>query len=178
MSQLNSTFVDGQMSLETLWRLLEEQRRQNGSSVASVVGLDEAKILVENQRDRHGMTTLGKYDKMLKIREVFCAKQNRFLLLMSFKMLKKDGATIVSTITEEKLFQLRNLFIRIFYGPFLITFKSHRKKDHINIIELFRYLTSITFFETFLFISRKNYFSSVKFSTIFHYYFTSCFACL
>jgi len=58
MSQLNSTFVDGQMSLETLWRLLEEQRRQNGSSVASVVGLDEAKILVENQRDRHGMTTL------------------------------------------------------------------------------------------------------------------------
>ena len=60
MSQLNSTFVDGQMSLETLWRLLEEQRRQNGSSVASVVGLDEAKILVENQRDRHGMTTLGK----------------------------------------------------------------------------------------------------------------------
>ena len=47
---------------------------------------------------------------------------------MSFKMLKKDGATIVSTITEEKLFQLQNLFISIFYGPFLITFKSHRKK--------------------------------------------------
>lgn len=58
MSQLNATFVDGQMSLETLWRLLEEQRRQNGSSVASVVGLDEAKILVENNKDRHGMTTL------------------------------------------------------------------------------------------------------------------------
>ena len=62
MSQLNSTFVDGQMSLETLWRLLEEQRRQNGSSVASVVGLDEDKLLVENRhRNRHGMTTLGTY---------------------------------------------------------------------------------------------------------------------
>ena len=60
MNRLNSTFVDGQMSLETLWRLLEEQRRQNGSSVASVVGLDEAKLLVENRHTKNGMTTLGK----------------------------------------------------------------------------------------------------------------------
>jgi len=58
MNRLNSTFVDGQMSLETLWRLLEEQRRQNGSSVASVVGLDEAKLLVENRQTKNGMTTL------------------------------------------------------------------------------------------------------------------------
>ena len=31
--QLNSTLIEGhQMSLATLWRLLEEQRRNNGSS--------------------------------------------------------------------------------------------------------------------------------------------------
>ena len=59
--QLNSTLIEGQMSLATLWRLLEEQRRNNGSSMASVVGLDEAKLLVENNRaNKNGMTTLGK----------------------------------------------------------------------------------------------------------------------
>jgi len=58
--QLNSTLIEGhQMSLATLWRLLEEQRRNNGSSMASVVGLDEAKLLVENNRaNKNGMTTL------------------------------------------------------------------------------------------------------------------------
>ena len=55
----NSTFINGQMSLETLWRLLEQQRRHN-ASMASVVGLNEAKILVEDNRGaKHGMTTLG-----------------------------------------------------------------------------------------------------------------------
>ena len=60
--QLNSTLIEGhQMSLATLWRLLEEQRRNNRSSMASVVGLDEAKLLVENNRaNKNGMTTLGK----------------------------------------------------------------------------------------------------------------------
>lgn len=58
-NQLNSTLIEGQMSLATLWRLLEEQRRNNGSSMASVVGLDEAKLLVENNRaNKNGMTTL------------------------------------------------------------------------------------------------------------------------
>jgi hypothetical protein len=58
--QLNSTLIEGHhMSLATLWRLLEEQRRNNGSSMASVVGLDEAKLLVENNRaNKNGMTTL------------------------------------------------------------------------------------------------------------------------
>ena len=60
--QLNSTLIEGQMSLATLWRLLEEQRRNNGSSMASVVGLDEAKLLVENNRpNKNGMTILGKH---------------------------------------------------------------------------------------------------------------------
>ena len=59
--QLNSTLIEGhQMSLATLWRLLEEQRRNNGSSMASVVGLDEAKLLVGNRQTKNGMTTLGK----------------------------------------------------------------------------------------------------------------------
>ena len=65
--QLNSTLIEGQMSLATLWRLLEEQRRNNGSSMASVVGLDEAKLLVENNRaNKNGMTTLGKHYPTLK----------------------------------------------------------------------------------------------------------------
>lgn len=58
-----ASLQDGHMSLETLWRLLEHQRQQN-ASMASVVGLDEAKILIQNdQRPKHGMTTLGKIQK-------------------------------------------------------------------------------------------------------------------
>ena len=50
------------MSLESLWRLLEQQGRTN-ASMASVVGLDEAKILVQDRAGapKHGMTTIGKY---------------------------------------------------------------------------------------------------------------------
>ena len=55
----NSTFINGQMSLETLWRLLEQQRRHN-ASMANVIGLNEDKILLEGSKNvRHGMTTLG-----------------------------------------------------------------------------------------------------------------------
>lgn len=53
------------MSLETLWRLLEAQQRLQNGSVASVVGLDEAKLLVENQQSKHGMTTFGKHFEKL-----------------------------------------------------------------------------------------------------------------
>jgi len=54
----NSTFINGQMSLETLWRLLEQQRRHN-ASMANVIGLNEDKILLEGSKNvRHGMTTL------------------------------------------------------------------------------------------------------------------------
>lgn len=60
-TEMAASLQDGHMSLETLWRLLEHQRKQN-ASMASVVGLDEAKILIQNdQRSKHGgMTTLGK----------------------------------------------------------------------------------------------------------------------
>lgn len=62
---MNDTFVNGQMSLETLWRLLERQRNSN-VSMASVVGLDEAKILIDDRQhqggsSRGGMTTIGNY---------------------------------------------------------------------------------------------------------------------
>jgi len=53
-----NTFASGQMSLESLWRLLEKQGRTN-ASMASVVGLDEAKILVQDRDGpKHGMTTI------------------------------------------------------------------------------------------------------------------------
>lgn len=54
-----NTFASGQMSLESLWRLLEQQGRTN-TSMASVVGLDEAKILVQDRAGapKHGMTTI------------------------------------------------------------------------------------------------------------------------
>ena len=57
-----NTFASGQMSLESLWRLLEQQGRTN-ASMASVVGLDEAKILVQDRAGapKHGMTTIGNY---------------------------------------------------------------------------------------------------------------------
>jgi hypothetical protein len=57
-----NTFASGQMSLESLWRLLEQQGRTN-TSMASVVGLDEAKILVQDRAGapKHGMTTIGNY---------------------------------------------------------------------------------------------------------------------
>ena len=60
-AKMAASLQDGHMSLETLWRLLEHQRKQN-ASMASVVGLDEAKILIQNdQRSKQGgMTTLGK----------------------------------------------------------------------------------------------------------------------
>ena len=61
-----NTFASGQMSLESLWRLLEQQGRTN-ASMASVVGLDEAKILVQDRAGapKHGMTTIGNYPKNL-----------------------------------------------------------------------------------------------------------------
>ena len=56
-----NTFASGQMSLESLWRLLEQQGRTN-ASMASVVGLDEAKILQDGAgAPKHGMTTIGNY---------------------------------------------------------------------------------------------------------------------
>ena len=57
-----NTFASGQMSLESLWRLLEQQGRTN-ASMASVVGLDEAKILVQDRAGapKQGMTTIGNY---------------------------------------------------------------------------------------------------------------------
>ena len=63
-SEITNLVNGGHMNLETLWRLLEQQRKNN-VSMASVVGLDETKFLVENNNatqgaHRHGMTTLGK----------------------------------------------------------------------------------------------------------------------
>lgn len=54
-----NTFASGQMSLESLWRLLEQQGRTN-ASMASVVGLDESKFLVQDRAGapKHGMTTI------------------------------------------------------------------------------------------------------------------------
>jgi len=53
-----NTFASGQMSLESLWRLLEQQGRTN-ASMASVIGLDEAKILQDKAgAPKHGMTTI------------------------------------------------------------------------------------------------------------------------
>ena len=62
-SEITNLVNGGHMNLETLWRLLEQQRKNN-VSMASVVGLDETKFLVENNSatqgaHRHGMTTLG-----------------------------------------------------------------------------------------------------------------------
>lgn len=68
---MNDTFVNGQMSLETLWRLLERQRNSN-ASMASVVGLDEAKILFDDRQQggggssKGGMTTIGNYSRHAK----------------------------------------------------------------------------------------------------------------
>ncbi len=67
-SSTNSTnpFLNGQMDLEMLWRLLE-QRHSGGGATGSgfnkngnVIGLDEDKIL-ETQARGHSMTTLGKF---------------------------------------------------------------------------------------------------------------------
>ena len=65
-----NTFASGQMSLESLWRLLEQQGRTN-ASMASVVGLDEAKILVQDRAGapKHGMTTIGNIHR-INIRSV------------------------------------------------------------------------------------------------------------
>ena len=65
MSNANkeNTFASGKMSLESLWRLLEQQGRTN-ASMASVVGLDEAKIRGQDTDTglaKHGMTTIGNY---------------------------------------------------------------------------------------------------------------------
>ena len=59
-----NTFASGKMSLESLWRLLEQQGRTN-ASMASVIGLDEAKIRGQDRDTglaKHGMTTIGNYD--------------------------------------------------------------------------------------------------------------------
>jgi hypothetical protein len=63
--QQQINFTNGQMNLEDLWRLLEHQRK-NGS-MASVVGLDEAKLLeANNTGGRHaGMSTLGNFGLLL-----------------------------------------------------------------------------------------------------------------
>jgi len=58
--QIENTFASGKMSLESLWRLLEQQGRTN-ASMASVVGLDEAKIRGQDTDTglaKHGMTTI------------------------------------------------------------------------------------------------------------------------
>ena len=61
-SSSNSTnpFLNGQMDLDTLWRLLE-QRHGGRQSDGNVVGLDETKIL-DDQQAKHSMTTLGEQD--------------------------------------------------------------------------------------------------------------------
>jgi len=59
-SSSSDTLMDGQMSLETLWRLLEQQRQKQNVSMASVVGLDEVKLDQEEGQGnaRPGMTTI------------------------------------------------------------------------------------------------------------------------
>ena len=59
-TKASDLIINGQMSLEALWRLLEHQK-SNNASMASVVGLDEAKILIENKTEpsHRGMSTIG-----------------------------------------------------------------------------------------------------------------------
>ena len=64
-----NTFASGKMSLESLWRLLEQQGRTN-ASMASVIGLDEAKIRGQDRDTglaKHGMTTIGNYHVIITL---------------------------------------------------------------------------------------------------------------
>ena len=144
MNRLNSTFVDGQMSLETLWRLLEEQRRQNGSSVASVVGLDEAKLLVENNRaNKNGMTTLGKKTLILirlldsswvsnvMLIEWYCNVFLDVTNLWTFQSFRNKGLEKHWLFIKEKNIRLKPIKISKLY--FLVVNHSIMNKYKMNI---------------------------------------------